>query len=101
MDKLEIPMPIRFFAAHGQGQPQLLASIWYGLFAPAGTPPDIVERIGSDVREILAQPAFAEQHARSKGLDVVGSTSQEVTATIRDETKVVGALIRAAGVQPE
>jgi tripartite-type tricarboxylate transporter receptor subunit TctC len=84
-----------------QGQPQLLASIWYGLFAPAGTPSDIVERIGSDVREILSQPAFAEQHARSKGLDVVGSTAQEVTATIRDETQAVGALIRAAGVQPE
>ena len=84
-----------------QGQPELLASIWYGLFAPAGTPADIVERIGSDVRAILSQPAFAQRHARDKGLDVVAGTSQEVTATIRDETKSVGALIRAAGVQPE
>jgi tripartite-type tricarboxylate transporter receptor subunit TctC len=84
-----------------QGHPELLASIWYGLFAPAGTPAEIVERIGSDVRAILAQPAFAQQHARAKGLDVVASTSQEVASTIRDETKSVGALIRAAGVQPE
>ncbi len=84
-----------------QGHPDLVASIWYGLFAPAGTPADVVERIGADVRAILNQPSFAEQQARSKGLDVIASNPQELTGTIRDETRIVGAMIRAAGVQPE
>ncbi len=84
-----------------QGYPDLIASIWYGLFAPAGTPPEVINRIGADVRAVLLQPVFAEQQAKAKGLDVVNSTPQELATTIRDETKTVGAMIRSAGVVPE
>ena len=84
-----------------QGYPDILASIWYGLFAPAGTPAEVLDRIGADVRAVLAQPAFAELQAKAKGLDIVNSTPQELAHTIRDETKLVGAMIRAAGVVPE
>lgn len=83
------------------GYPDIQASIWYGLFAPAGTPAGVVSRIAADVRAVLAQPAFAESQARAKGLDVINSTPLELAATIREETKSVGAMIRSAGVLPE
>ena len=84
-----------------QGYPDVLASIWYGLFAPAGTPVEVVNHIATDVRSVLTQPAFAAQQAKARGLDVVNSTPQDLAATIRDETKSVGAMIRSAGVVPE
>lgn len=82
------------------GLPQIQASIWYGLFAPAGTPEAIVQKVGDDVRALLRDPAFAERHATSKGLDVVANTPKEFVATIRDESAMVGEMIRAAGVEP-
>ncbi len=82
------------------GYPYVQASIWFGLFAPAGTSPAIVEKIGADVRAIMRTPAFAEQQA-AKGFDVVASTSQDLAATIREETTMVGEMIRAAGIRPE
>src|SRR2546426_6219249 len=83
-----------------EGYPHLLASIWYGLFAPAGTPPAIVEKIGNDVRAILKTPAFTEKHITGRGLDLVASSAGELAATIKEETAAVGEMIRAAGAQP-
>ncbi len=83
------------------GYPYVQASIWYGLFAPAGTPPAIVDKIGTDVRAILETPAFAERHVKSKGLDVVASTSRDFAAAILAEKTLTGDMIRAAGIRPE
>jgi tripartite-type tricarboxylate transporter receptor subunit TctC len=83
------------------GYPYLQTSIWYGMFAPAGTAPSIVEKIGNDVRAILRTPAFAEKHIAARGFDLVASTPQELTVVIKEESAIVGDMIRAAGVQPE
>lgn len=83
------------------GYPYAQASIWYGLFAPAGTSPAVVEKIGADVRAILKTPAFAERHTKSKGLEVVASTSQDFAAAILAEKTLTGDMIRAAGIRPE
>ena len=83
------------------GYPELLVSIWFGLFAPAGTPQAIVDRIGDDVRAILKSPAFIERHLAARGYDVVASSAAELSAAIRDETMAVAEMIKAAGVAPE
>lgn len=83
------------------GYPYVQASIWYGLFAPARTPPAIVEKIGTDVRAILKTPAFAERHAKSRGLEVVASTPQDFAAAILAEKTLTGDMIRAAGIRAE
>jgi tripartite-type tricarboxylate transporter receptor subunit TctC len=83
------------------GYPYLQASIWFAMFAPAGTPAPVVDKISSDVRAILKTPAFAEKHITPRGFDLVASTPQELAAVIREEVPLVGEMIRAAGVQPE
>ena len=83
------------------GQPYLLASIWYGLFAPTGTPEDVVRKINGDVKEILSRPAFAEAQAKSRGLRVVASTPEELGQTIRDEAELVAGIVKAAGIEPQ
>ncbi len=84
-----------------EGFPYAQTSIWYALFAPAGTPAAVVERIGADVRSILADPAFAQAQATSKGLTVVAGDGPSLARLIRDETQVTAAQVKAAGVQPE
>lgn len=87
--------------AQEQGYGYLNASIWYGLFAPAGTPQPVVEKINADVRAILRDPAFAEKNVTSRNLRVVAGTPQQFQAGIREEVRAVGEMVRAAEVKPE
>ena len=82
------------------GFPELQVSIWFGLFAPAGTSQTIIDRIGDDARAILRSPAFIERHLASR-YDVVASSAAELGAAIREETAAVAEMIKAAGVAPE
>jgi tripartite-type tricarboxylate transporter receptor subunit TctC len=79
----------------------LQSSIWYAVFAPPGTPAGIVNKLGSEIRNILRRPDFNERHLSSKGLDTVASTSEELADIVRNETVTVKDLIEAAKIQPE
>jgi tripartite-type tricarboxylate transporter receptor subunit TctC len=87
--------------AQEQGYGYLNATIWYGLFAPAGTPSAVVERINADVRAILRDPVFAEKNLGSRNLRVVAGSPQQFQAVIREESTAVGEMVRAADVKPE
>ncbi len=84
-----------------QGFPYMQVSIWYGLFAPAGTPTPIVEKIGDDVRALLRNAAFAEKHVTGRGLDVVANSSRDAATLIKEESVLMAEMIRAASVQQE
>ena len=84
-----------------QGYAYAQTAIWYALFAPAGTPPAVLDKLRAEVKSILADPAFAEANALSKGLTVVAGDGAQLQRTIRDEVQVTAAQIKAAGVQPE
>jgi tripartite-type tricarboxylate transporter receptor subunit TctC len=83
------------------GFPYLTASIWYGLFAPAGTPAPLLAKISEDVRAVLRTPAFAERHATSKGLEIVANSPQDVGPVVRDEVAGLAEMVRAARIEPE
>jgi tripartite-type tricarboxylate transporter receptor subunit TctC len=74
---------------------------WYGLFAPAGTPRPIVDRIAKEVAAIVADPEFAEKQLKDRSL--VGSTDtpdQFADLIVRDR-EVAGRVVKAAGMEPE
>ncbi|OZI20474.1 hypothetical protein CAL26_23550 [Bordetella genomosp. 9] len=54
------------------GFPPMVAQSWFGLIAPAGTPPAVVRKIADDVRRAVAQPAFQEKFITSVGLEPLG-----------------------------
>lgn len=66
---------------------------WLGVFAPAGTPPAIVEKVNQDVREILARPAVQKQLA-DNGMTVSAGTQKEFEATVRKDYDRLSALVR-------
>jgi len=51
------------------GFPAMVSQAWFGLVAPAGTPPAVVAKIAADVQQVLAQPAFQEKFVTSVGLE--------------------------------
>ena len=61
------------------------ASSWFGLFAPAGTPRTVVDKIQADVAKALAQPAVRERFV-AQGADPGGNTPDQFAAFIRAET---------------
>src|SRR5258706_2055473 len=75
-------------------------STWYGLFAPGGTPRDIVLKLNATATKILAQPDVKALLARD-GLDPVGGTPEWFDAYFRAEVEKLGAVIRASGVKTE
>jgi tripartite-type tricarboxylate transporter receptor subunit TctC len=84
-----------------QGFPYAKISIWYALFAPAGTPAPVVNEIRSAVQAVLADPQFVEQQVSSKGLTVIAGDGKQLREMIARETEVTAAMIKAAGVVAE
>ena len=74
--------------------------IWYGLFAPAGTPSAVVNRLNTEVRAALAAKDVQEQFAKG-GVYPAGMGVEEFTAFARGETVRWGRLVELAGMKGE
>ena len=72
---------------------------WYGLFAPRGTPPEIVMKLNATVNRMLAMPDVKEQMRRG-GFQAAGGTSESFATYFRGEVEKLGKVIRATGAQP-
>ena len=82
------------------GVPGYAAGTWYGLFAPAGTPPAIVARLSEETRRALAHPDVRASLA-AQGVDPAGNTPEQFAAFVRDEHAKWGRVIRDAGIKAE
>ena len=74
------------------------ASSWFGLLAPAGTPPDVVSRIQQEVAKSLATPAMKERLA-TLGAIPSGNTPAQFTALIESEHKKWAEVVKASGAK--
>jgi tripartite-type tricarboxylate transporter receptor subunit TctC len=73
---------------------------WFGLVAPAGTPPDIVNRLNAAFVKALNDPAAAEK-IRVLGAEPAPSSPEKFAAFIRSESVKWGKLIAEAGIKSE
>jgi tripartite-type tricarboxylate transporter receptor subunit TctC len=73
---------------------------WFGLFAPAKTPKEVLARVETEVKAALANPAVRERFA-SLGVEPVGNSSAEFAAFVRRETKTYAERVRLAGIKGE
>jgi tripartite-type tricarboxylate transporter receptor subunit TctC len=71
---------------------------WIGMFAPAGTPSFIVERLNTEIDRALAVPDFRDQLLNDGGLQVVGGTSAQFSSLIRNEVVYWRKLVKETGV---
>jgi tripartite-type tricarboxylate transporter receptor subunit TctC len=71
---------------------------WFGIWAPAGTPPDIVKRLGADVDAMLREPEFRAKLA-SDGSVVVGGTPEEFASYVRSEAAKWAKVVQDSGAK--
>ncbi len=82
------------------GYPGFEAVPWFGLMAPAGTPPAIVEKLHRETVKVLSQPDV-KRKLNELGLDVIGGTPTEFAATIEREIPQWAKVIKGAGIKLE
>lgn len=82
------------------GNPGYEIEVWFGLFAPAKTPPEIVSRLGTELRKYLATPEAKEAFARL-GHDPAPTSSEAVRERIINEQKAFSKTIKEIGLKPE
>jgi len=81
------------------GVPGFEAKSWFGLVAPAGTPPEIIKKINEDVTNVISDPAFARQYLAAQGLVPITGSPEEFATFIRAETKRWGKVVKDANIQ--
>ncbi|HWA39295.1 MAG TPA: tripartite tricarboxylate transporter substrate binding protein [Burkholderiales bacterium] len=80
------------------GMPQFDRYTWFGMFAPAGTPPEIVARLQREIVAALQAPDLLERFA-AVGAEPVGSTPEQFVERIRSDATRWSEVIRQAGVK--
>ena len=81
-----------------QGLPGYESGSIYALFAPAGTPAAIVQRLHQESVKVLQSTEVRERFLKS-GMEAVGSTPEELAATIKSDIARIGKLIKDAGIR--
>ena len=73
---------------------------WNAILAPAGTPPEIVERVSSELRKLVQTPEGKER-LLDMGLIATGTTSAELTEIMKTGCAAWGDAVKRAGIEPE
>jgi tripartite-type tricarboxylate transporter receptor subunit TctC len=76
------------------------ASAWYGLGAPRGTPPEIIEKLNTTVNAILAEPAVKKKFA-DMGATLIVSSPADFGKYVADETEKWGKVAKFSGAKPD
>ena len=82
------------------GFPGFESAVAWSLFAPAGTPRDVINRVQGDVAKLLGQADLRERFVTA-GLTPIGSTPAELTARLSADRDRWPRLIREAGIKAE
>ena len=80
--------------------PGYQASTWFGVFAPAGTPREIVAKLNAELNKALSAPELTE-HLRLEGAEAVGGTPEEFRTFVRGEIERWAPVVKSAGVKAD
>ena len=82
------------------GLPGFDSWTWFGVFAPAGTPHPVVERVNAEINRIVTDPAIRERFAQL-GFETTGGSPAQFAALVESESGKWSKVIREAHVKPE
>jgi tripartite-type tricarboxylate transporter receptor subunit TctC len=82
------------------GLPGFIVDAWFAFFAPAGTPPEIIQRVNTALREATTQPEV-QRRAEEGGVILRPLTVAEMDAVARREIEVLGRIIRENNITME
>ena len=74
---------------------------WYGIFAPAGTPRPVVDRVSKDIGEIVNEPEFRDRHLTARSLVPAANTPEQFAEDMKRERVVAEKVVKDAGFEPQ
>lgn len=80
--------------------PDFNISTWFGLLAPAGTPPQAISRLSGALKEILEMPDVRAKFA-AQAMEVTPTTPSQYAAIIKTDTERAAKIARSIGIKPE
>jgi tripartite-type tricarboxylate transporter receptor subunit TctC len=78
---------------------QLVSSSWFALFAPAGTPRPIIDKIAADVGRIITQKDFDDRFVSGVGLEMLNQGPDQLAATVAADRVKYQAYVKAVNVK--
>ncbi|MEO7242069.1 MAG: tripartite tricarboxylate transporter substrate binding protein [Variovorax sp.] len=76
-------------------------SIWIGLFAPAGTPDAVLQKLRAEIKVALASPELQAKLSKAGGLSAMSTTPEAFKALIQSDYYKYGKLVRDVGIKLE
>ena len=98
--RLDVLPDVPTFTEAGFPLPEVDAGAWFGLFAPADTPQEIVQRLNQEFNAAL-KDSEVRQGLAKLGLEPKGTTPDEFARFIRDEIRRWPPIFRRAGITPQ
>jgi tripartite-type tricarboxylate transporter receptor subunit TctC len=83
------------------GLPNYSLSFWYGLFVPAGTPPEIMKKLLDAAQDVLQRPEVKAGLAREGTEVALSKSSDEFAAFLAEDNRFWARLVKDAGVKAE
>jgi tripartite-type tricarboxylate transporter receptor subunit TctC len=80
--------------------PNFVVDSWVGLFAPAKTPPAIVERLNAELNAVLADPVFRER-LLALGIEPTPGTPAEFGQAVKSDLVRYEKIVKSAGIRVE
>ena len=84
----------------GDTVPGFAVTPWFGLLAPAGTPPAIIAKIHAETARALADAEIKAKFA-DRGFEIIGGTSEEFRRLIATEVPRIAELVKSRGLKPQ
>jgi len=75
-------------------------STWYGILVPAGTPPDVIKKINSELVRITKIPEIKER-LLAQGLQPVANTPEQFAAILKEDSQRWTKLVKDANITVE
>jgi tripartite-type tricarboxylate transporter receptor subunit TctC len=73
---------------------------WYGLYAPAGTPPDVIQKLGAAAKKAARSPEFAKR-IEQEGLEITASDPAELDRYVKAEEVRWRKIVKENNIKPE
>ena len=83
------------------GFPEVPSNAWFGLFVPAATPKDVINRLHAEVTRLLKEPEFVQKEVVAKGYELVASTPAEFAVFLAADSKRYAEAVKISGAKAE